>query len=53
MTKKTVGTITIDNERNDDWIRSLSGYADEVEIIEAAAKPKKLRLKVTKKKKKL
>ena len=51
MTKKAVGTITIDNEKNDDWIRSLPGYADEVAIIEAAAKPKKGRAKITKKKK--
>jgi len=30
-------TITINSEENDDWIRSLPGYADEVEITKAAA----------------
>lgn len=29
-------TIVIDNEENDDWIRSLPGYKDEAEIIASA-----------------
>jgi len=34
--KAVVGTITIDSEENDDWMKSLPGYADEVEIVETA-----------------
>jgi hypothetical protein len=29
-------TITIDTEENDDWMKALPGYQDEVAITEAA-----------------
>lgn len=52
MKKKTVGTITIDNEYNDDWMKSLPGYQNEVEITESALREEKPTIKITKKKKK-
>lgn len=38
MTKKTV---VIDNELNDDWMKSLPGYKDEIRLHEKLANEKK------------
>lgn len=35
---KPVGVIVIDTEENDDWMKSLPGYADEVKIHQELAK---------------
>lgn len=34
---KPVGTVVIDNERNDDWMKTLPGYRNEVELHEQLA----------------
>ena len=36
--RKPTGTIVIDSEENDDWMKSLPGYQDEVKIHEQLAK---------------
>jgi len=36
--RKPTSTIVIDSEENDDWMKSLPGYQDEVAIHEALAK---------------
>jgi len=53
MTEKAVGTIVIDNELNDDWMKQLPGYQDEVAITEGLFKkePVKKKVKLTLKKK--
>ena len=33
---KKLPVVVIDNERNDDWMKALPGYADEVAITESA-----------------
>jgi len=42
MTKRPV--LIINSEENDDWMKTLPGYKDEVEIIESLAKKKKAKL---------
>lgn len=36
-------TIVIDDEANDDWMKTLPGYENEMEIIDAVVHPKKER----------
>lgn len=47
MAKTVVDAITIEDEHNDDWMKTLPGYADEVAIHEQLA----ARLKSKKEKK--
>jgi len=42
MTKRPV--LIINSEENDDWMKALPGYKDEVEILESLAKKKKAKL---------
>lgn len=48
MTKKPVGTITIDTEENDDWLKGLPQAKGEVAISRNALKSRK-KLKFKKK----
>jgi len=38
--KDPVGTVTINSVENDDWMKSLPGYEDEIELHEALSKDK-------------
>jgi len=42
MTKRPV--LIINSEENDDWMKTLPGYKDEIEIIESLTKKKKAKL---------
>jgi len=40
-------TLIINSEENDDWMKTLPGYKDEVKIHESLAKNKKKKVKLT------
>jgi hypothetical protein len=47
ITRKKITGIVINTDENDDWMKSLPGYKDEIAIIESVKKPRKLLGKLT------